>query len=147
MATPSPARSRSQRSPRESPLTHSFLPAGDPPSERYDVIVIGSGPGGASLASRLAPTGRRILILERGGYLKREQANWDTAAVFSENRYKADERWLDKEGKAFRPMVVVLIARALNHHIRRKPDLLDSQKTVAMVTEMIHTASLVHDDV
>lgn len=55
--------------------------------------------------------------------------------------------YFDGQGKAFRPMVVVLIARALNHHMRRKPDLLDSQKTVAMVTEMIHTASLVHDDV
>jgi hypothetical protein len=55
--------------------------------------------------------------------------------------------YFDGQGKAFRPMVVVLIARALNHHMQRRPDLLDSQKTVAMVTEMIHTASLVHDDV
>jgi len=55
--------------------------------------------------------------------------------------------YFDGQGKAFRPMVVVLIARALNHHINRRADLLESQKTVAMVTEMIHTASLVHDDV
>ncbi len=55
--------------------------------------------------------------------------------------------YFDGQGKAFRPMVVVLIARALNHHIKRNADLLESQKTVAMVTEMIHTASLVHDDV
>lgn len=55
--------------------------------------------------------------------------------------------YFDGQGKAFRPMIVVLIARALNHHMRRTPELLDSQKTVAMVTEMIHTASLVHDDV
>ncbi|XP_054162801.1 all trans-polyprenyl-diphosphate synthase PDSS1-like [Oppia nitens] len=55
--------------------------------------------------------------------------------------------YFDGQGKAFRPMVVVLIARALNYHIQRRSDLLDSQKTVAMVTEMIHTASLVHDDV
>ena len=55
--------------------------------------------------------------------------------------------YFDGQGKAFRPMVVVLIARALNHHIKRKSNLLESQKTVAMVTEMIHTASLVHDDV
>jgi hypothetical protein len=55
--------------------------------------------------------------------------------------------YFDGQGKAFRPMVVVLIARALNHHINRNADLLESQKTVAMVTEMIHTASLVHDDV
>ncbi|RWS27527.1 decaprenyl-diphosphate synthase subunit 1-like protein [Leptotrombidium deliense] len=55
--------------------------------------------------------------------------------------------YFDGQGKAFRPMIVVLIARALNFDVRRVPDLQDSQKTVAMVTEMIHTASLVHDDV
>ena len=74
-------------------------------SDHYDVIVIGSGPGGATLASRLAPSGKRILILERGDYLKREQANWDTAAVFNEGRYKADETWFDSAGKPFSPMV------------------------------------------
>jgi len=55
--------------------------------------------------------------------------------------------YFDGQGKAFRPMIVVLIARALNYHMTQKPDLLNKQKTVAMVTEMIHTASLVHDDV
>jgi choline dehydrogenase-like flavoprotein len=39
------------------------------------LIVIGSGPGGASLAHRLAPTGKRILVLERGGYLPRSEQN------------------------------------------------------------------------
>ena len=38
------------------------------PSDHYDLIVIGNGPGGTSLAHRLAPTGKRILIVERGGY-------------------------------------------------------------------------------
>ena len=74
-------------------------------TDHYNVIVIGSGPGGATLASRLAPTGKRILVLERGGYLKREQANWDTAAVFNEGRYKAKETWFDGAGKPFSPMV------------------------------------------
>lgn len=55
--------------------------------------------------------------------------------------------YFDGQGKAFRPMVVVLIARALNSHMTDRPELLEKQKTVAMVTEMIHTASLVHDDV
>jgi decaprenyl-diphosphate synthase subunit 1 len=55
--------------------------------------------------------------------------------------------YFDGEGKAFRPMIVVLMARALNYHVNRVSDLSDSQVTVAMVAEMIHTASLVHDDV
>lgn len=55
--------------------------------------------------------------------------------------------YFDAQGKAFRPMVVVLVARALNRHVYERPDLLESQRVVAMVTEMIHTASLVHDDV
>ena len=55
--------------------------------------------------------------------------------------------YFDGQGKAFRPMIVVLVARALNYHVNRVPDLIDSQKSVAMVAEMIHTASLVHDDV
>ena len=38
----------------------------------YDVIIIGSGAGGGTLAHKLAPSGKRILILERGGYLPRE---------------------------------------------------------------------------
>ena len=50
------------------------------------MIVIGSGPGGASLAQALAPTGKRILILERGDYLPREEANWSAQAVFVEGR-------------------------------------------------------------
>ncbi|XP_074599885.1 all trans-polyprenyl-diphosphate synthase PDSS1-like [Brevipalpus obovatus] len=55
--------------------------------------------------------------------------------------------YFDGHGKAFRPMIVVLIARALNHHVSQISELLESQKTVAMATEMIHTASLIHDDV
>ena len=73
--------------------------------DHYDVIVIGSGPGGATVAQRLAPTGKRILILERGDYLKREQQNWDTAAVFNQGRYKAKETWCDADDKPFSPMV------------------------------------------
>jgi len=55
--------------------------------------------------------------------------------------------YFDGKGKAFRPMIVVLIARAINIHINRSPQLTQPQKVVAMATEMLHTASLVHDDV
>jgi choline dehydrogenase-like flavoprotein len=69
----------------------------------YDVIIIGTGAGGGTLAWRLAPSGKRILLLERGGYLRREPENWDSRAVFLENRYKADEEWYDAKGKPFHP--------------------------------------------
>jgi choline dehydrogenase-like flavoprotein len=71
--------------------------------DRYDVIIVGTGAGGGTLAHELAPTGKRILLLERGGYLPRERENWSSRAVFVDNRYKAQETWLDGRGGAFRP--------------------------------------------
>jgi choline dehydrogenase-like flavoprotein len=71
--------------------------------EHYDVIIIGTGAGGGTLAHRLAPTGKRILLLERGGYLPREPENWDSREVFGNERYVTDERWYDKDGQPFRP--------------------------------------------
>ena len=59
----------------------------------YDVLIIGSGPGGGTVARRLAQTGKRILLLERGDYLKRERQNWDTNEVFGKGRYQAKETW------------------------------------------------------
>src|SRR4051794_26731787 len=72
-------------------------------SEHYDVIIIGSGAGGGTLAHRLAPTGKRILLLERGGYLPREPENWDSAEGFLKERYLSGEEWLDKDGNSFPP--------------------------------------------
>jgi choline dehydrogenase-like flavoprotein len=72
-------------------------------SEHYDVIIIGTGAGGGTLAHRLAPSGKRILLLERGGYLRREQENWDSEEVFGKERYLSGEEWLDKDGVPFRP--------------------------------------------
>lgn len=71
--------------------------------DHYDLIVIGSGPGGASLAHRLAPTGKRILILERGDYLPRSRDNWSSEVVFVEGRYQAPETWYGKNGETFHP--------------------------------------------
>src|SRR4051794_16271591 len=71
--------------------------------DHYDVIIIGTGAGGGTLAHRLAPTGKRILLLERGGYLPREPENWDSKEVFLEERYLSGEEWIDKDGDAFRP--------------------------------------------
>jgi choline dehydrogenase-like flavoprotein len=72
-------------------------------SEHYDVIIIGTGAGGGTLARKLAPSGKRILVLERGGYLPREPENWDSNQVFVKNRYVTSERWYDKYATPFRP--------------------------------------------
>ena len=73
--------------------------------ESYDVIIIGSGAGGGTLARHLAPSGKSILILERGGWLPRELENWDAEEVFIKNRYVPKETWYDKNGKPFQPGV------------------------------------------
>jgi choline dehydrogenase-like flavoprotein len=73
------------------------------PSTQYDVIIIGSGAGGGTLAYRLAPSGKRILVLERGPYVPREKENWDSHAVNIEARYHVTEPWFDRDGTAFHP--------------------------------------------
>jgi choline dehydrogenase-like flavoprotein len=72
-------------------------------SDHYDVIIIGSGAGGGTLAHRLAPGGKRILLLERGGWLTREPENWDVSAVFVDNRYVSRDTWTDASGRTFQP--------------------------------------------
>jgi choline dehydrogenase-like flavoprotein len=72
-------------------------------SDHYDVIIIGTGAGGGTLAHRLAPSGKRILVLERGGYLTREPENWDSEQVFLKERYLSDEQWYDSDGQLFKP--------------------------------------------
>lgn len=70
---------------------------------RYDVIVIGSGAGGGTLAWRLAKTGKKILVIERGDFLPRERENWDPHEVATKGRYRANVTWHDAEGKPFAP--------------------------------------------
>jgi len=73
-------------------------------SEHYDVIVIGSGAGGGTLTHALAPTGKRILLLERGDFLPREVENWDSKAVWIDKRYANSGKWTDAAtGKQFTP--------------------------------------------
>jgi choline dehydrogenase-like flavoprotein len=73
--------------------------------DSYDVIIIGSGAGGGTLARHLAPSGKRILLLERGDWLPREPQNWSAADVFVDNRYVSPDTWYDAEGKPFQPQV------------------------------------------
>ncbi|MEM9803714.1 MAG: GMC family oxidoreductase [Cyanobacteria bacterium P01_D01_bin.56] len=70
---------------------------------RYDIIIIGTGAGGATLAYALAPTGKRILLLEKGDYIPREKANWDIKALYSEGRYQVSEQWQDGDNNSFQP--------------------------------------------
>jgi choline dehydrogenase-like flavoprotein len=70
---------------------------------RYDVAIIGTGAGGGTLAWALASTGKRILLLERGGYVRREADNWSTRAVNLEWKYNTKEVWRDADGKALHP--------------------------------------------
>jgi choline dehydrogenase-like flavoprotein len=72
-------------------------------SIHYDIIIIGTGPGGGTRACKLAPSGKRILLLEHGGYLPREKDNWNSKTVFIDNTYKAKETWKDKDGSTFHP--------------------------------------------
>jgi choline dehydrogenase-like flavoprotein len=78
----------------------------------YDVIIIGSGAGGGTLAHKLAPSGKKILILERGDWLPREAANWNVADVFGVNRYVSKETWYQADGTAFQPQVHYFVGGA-----------------------------------
>ncbi len=72
-------------------------------STHYDIIIIGSGAGGGTLLHRLAPSGKRILVLERGEYVPREPDNWSPRAVNVEGRYNTREPWRDSKGRPLHP--------------------------------------------
>src|SRR3990172_12450167 len=74
-----------------------------PYEDHYDIIIIGTGAGGGTLAYALAPTGKRILILERGDFVPREQDNWSSRAVNVEAKNNTKEAWRDGDGKALHP--------------------------------------------
>jgi choline dehydrogenase-like flavoprotein len=78
----------------------------------YDVIIVGTGAGGGTLARHLAPSGKRILLLERGGWLPREPQNWQTADVFVDNRYISPDTWTGADGKAFQPQIHYFVGGA-----------------------------------
>ena len=76
-----------------------------PDQNHYDVIIIGSGAGGGTLAHKLAPSGKRILIVERGDYVPREKDNWSPKAVNLDGKYQTKEKWLDNDGKELHPHI------------------------------------------
>jgi choline dehydrogenase-like flavoprotein len=71
----------------------------------YDIVIIGTGMGGGTLAYALRNSGARLLLLERGDFLPQESQNWSPEEVFDRRRYKPAETWLDEAGKPFHPGV------------------------------------------
>lgn len=72
-------------------------------TDKPDVIIIGSGVGGSTLASALAPTGLRVLIVERGEHLPDTQEARDDIAIFQKGHYRSSEEWIGTDGKPFLP--------------------------------------------
>ena len=62
-------------------------------ANQYDIIIIGTGSGGSTMAYALAKSGKKILILERGGFIPKEKQNWDPHEVVTVGRYRPDENW------------------------------------------------------
>src|SRR6187397_725513 len=81
-------------------------------AEHFDVIVVGTGAGGGTLAHTLAPSGKRILLLERGNFLPRERENWEPDPVFIQGRYISPDTWFDADGKPFQPQVHYFVGGA-----------------------------------
>jgi choline dehydrogenase-like flavoprotein len=69
----------------------------------FDIVIIGSGAGGGTAARALAPSGARILLVERGDFVAQEDENWSAAAVWKDLRYRTREQWLDEQGREFVP--------------------------------------------
>jgi choline dehydrogenase-like flavoprotein len=93
MLSPSPGHQHGQRK-KEAAVT-----------EHYDVIIIGTGAGGGTLAHGLAGSGKKILLLERGNFLPREMDNCDPRAVFVDGKYISKDTWFGLAGKPFQPQV------------------------------------------
>ena len=81
-------------------------------TEHYDVIIVGTGAGGGTLAHTLAPSGKRILLLERGDFLPREMDNWNPGSVFVDGKYISADTWYDADGKPFQPQVHYFVGGA-----------------------------------
>ncbi len=71
--------------------------------DTYDIIIVGTGAGGGTLLHQLSNSGKKILVLERGGYLPREKENWNSIAVFQQERYHTKEVWKTGGDKDLHP--------------------------------------------
>ena len=123
-------------------------------AENYDVIIVGSGAGGGTLAHTLAPSGKRILLLERGNFLPRELGNWDPGTVFVDGRYISPDSWFDADGKAFQPQVHYYVGGATKLYgaalYRLRPDGLRRDQArrrplAGLAAELRRVRALVHE--
>lgn len=71
----------------------------------FDVVIIGSGAGGGTMARALADRDASVLVLERGDWLPQEKENWDPSAVWRNKLYRTDEQWVNRRGRPFRPFM------------------------------------------
>jgi choline dehydrogenase-like flavoprotein len=81
-------------------------------TEHFDVVIIGTGAGGGTLANVLGKAGKRILLLERGDFLPREKENWEPEQVFVNNRYISTDTWYTADGTAFQPQIHYFVGGA-----------------------------------
>jgi choline dehydrogenase-like flavoprotein len=72
-------------------------------TEHYDIIIIGTGAGGGTIAHALSDSAANILIVERGDFVPQEEENWSPEAVWKHLRYQTRERWIDERGAEFNP--------------------------------------------
>ena len=87
--------------------------------EHYDVIIVGTGAGGGTLAHTLAPSGKRILLLERGDFLPRELDNWDPGPVFVDGKYISAGYLVRRRRQAI-PAAGALLRRRRHQAVRRR---------------------------
>lgn len=71
----------------------------------FDIVIIGTGTGGSTMAHKLSSTNKKILVLERGGFIPKEKQNWDPHEVVNNGRYRPNEQWYDKDDKPFKPFI------------------------------------------
>jgi len=68
-----------------------------------DIVIVGSGMGGATLAAGLAPSGARIVILEKGRQIPDDAPARDPWRIYANSAFRSNETWLDAHGAAFEP--------------------------------------------
>jgi choline dehydrogenase-like flavoprotein len=87
-------------------MTESIVTLDDRDEIDTDVLIIGSGMGGGTLAWALRNSGARVLIAERGDFLAREPENSQPEQMYLKGRYKNAGLWYDGHtGKPFAPGV------------------------------------------